>query len=227
MGDHGVEGRSLHPGWIHMPLAMIVLGFGQACGGTSGNELVDDAQPRDEGMSTGDTGNMGGSLPNNYEYEEEFCEVYPPDSIVPEPSPSLNLAARTLSGCTVEGPPLQLVLFQREAELERCTELVLQNPPGDGFRSTAFSRPSGWAAASMRSYSCDNDADAVAGAATVTFEEVSGRVSFGGNDNGLPIFVQLDVTLASPTKAETTERSLSSSVRLQTCQIEVSSRCEL
>jgi hypothetical protein len=225
MGDHGLEDRSLQPEWTHIALAMIVLGFGQACGATSANELVDDAQPRDEGVSAGDTSNSGDSLPDDYEYEEEFCEVYPPDSIVPEPSPSLYLATRTLSGCTSEGPPLRLMLFQREPELERCTELVLQNPAGDGFRSTAFSRPSGWAAASMRSYSCDSDADAVAGA-TVTFEAVSGRVSFGGNDNGLPIFVQLDVTLASPTEAEATERALSSSVRLQTCQIEVSSRCE-
>jgi len=227
MGDHGVEDRSLQPAWTHIALAMLVLVFGQACGATSANEFVDDAQPRDEGLSAGDTANSGDSLPDDYQYEEEFCEVYPPDSMVPEPSPSLHLATRTLSGCTFEGPPLRLMLFQREPELERCTELVLQNPPGNGFRSTAFSRPSGWAATSMRSYSCESYADAVAGAPTVTFEEVSGRVSFGGNDNGLPIFVQLDVVLASPTEAQATERAPSSSVRLQTCQIEVSSRCEL
>lgn len=148
--------------------------------------LADDAEQNDsDGLAAGGTSS----------------EQQPSDTeIVPR---VINANGSTIEKCSFHAPEQDRVAFhQRDEASGTCTDLILVRVGKGGIVPEGLTLPWDWGVGHMSAYPCDATGKIVEGTAAAPMTRVSGSISMGGGQTGLPVSVLVNVTMEGPGPAD-------------------------
>lgn len=134
--------------------------------------------------------------------------------------------ALSLQGCRNIGALDRLRLHQDDPSSATCTDLTLVADTELGAVPSGLSLPAGWRIEQMDAYGCWSGQSVPIGFSTF-FTQAVGSVSFGGDVDGLPQYVSLDVSMSMPAEAPSipTELLIPTQRLRSTDSIDVSGGC--